>query len=332
MDILDEARALYRSGRFSSALARLDTPRGARLDIDTSLLKAALCEATGDASSAKLLVDQALRSRLVSDAQRATGEYILSRLDAADGDPDGELHHLQRSQSLAERAGDSEQLSWTQLRILSLTADRIGAESCRAMVVRLRKGVSCLGNPSLSAAVHLAVADIDGKHGLLAKSSRHVVLAEGLLARYPNVWLEGWAATTRMALAMVMCDIPSALAHGERALQLSSDSGSASVRFSALGNMGRMLHITGDYERSLDYLNQALAASRPNGDRCEAISESIATVYMAQGRLHEGLKLLERVQISDRTSLRSGRYVHRHSLLTKAELLTRLGCAAESLA
>ena len=330
MDIFGEARALYRSGSFTIALARLEVLKGSRLDIDTSLLKASLCEATGDASSARLLVEQALRTRLLTDAQRATGEFILSRLGAADGDPDCELHHLQQSQSLAERAGDSEQLCWTQLRILSLTADRIGPESCRAMVVRLRKSVSCLGSPSLSAAVHLAVADIDGKHGLIAKSSRHVVLAEGLLSRYPNCWLQGWAATTRMALAMVMCDIPSALAHGERAIQLSTDSGSAAVRLSALANMGRLLHITGEYERSLDYLNQALSASRPNGDRYDAINESIARVYLAQGRLHEGLKLLERVQISDRASLRSGSYVHRHSLLTKAELLARFGNLAEA--
>ncbi len=325
MDIFDEARALHRGGKFATALGRLEALKTTRLDVDTSLLKAALCEVTGDASSARLLVDQALRSRLLTDAHRATGEFILSRLDSADGDPDGELRHLERSQSLAERAGDSEQLCWTQLRMLSLTADRIGAESCRAMVVRLRKNVSCLGNPNLSAAVHLAVADIDGKHGLLAKSSRHLVLAEGLLTRYPNLWLQGWAATTRMALAMVVCDIPSALAHGERALRLSADSGSATVRFSALGNMGRLLHTTGDYERSLEHLNQALATSRPNGDRSDAISESIARVYMAQGRLHEGLALLDHVEISDRASLRSGRYVHRHSLLTKAELLTRLG-------
>ena len=94
MDIFGEARALYRSGSFTIALARLEVLKGSRLDIDTSLLKASLCEATGDASSARLLVEQALRTRLLTDAQRATGEFILSRLGAADGDPDCELHHL----------------------------------------------------------------------------------------------------------------------------------------------------------------------------------------------------------------------------------------------
>jgi len=330
MDIFGEARALYRSGQFANALSRLEALRATRLDTDTSLLKAALCEATGDASSARLLVEQTLRSRLLTDSQRATGEFILSKLISADGDPDSELNHLERSQILAERAGDAEQLCWTQLRVLSLTADRIGPESCRAMVARLRKNVSCLGSPNLTAAVHLAVADIDGKHGLLAKSARHVALAESLLARYPNCWLEGWATTTRMALAMVLSDIPAAVAHGESALRLSADSGSVGVRFNALANMGRLLHVTGDYARSLEYLSQALNASRPNGEWYDAVSESIARVYMDQGRLREGLKLLERVQISDRASLRSGRYVHRHSLMTKAELLSRLGDVAEA--
>ena len=325
MDMVGEARELFRNGRFTDALERIKGVRASRLDVDTMLLSAALCEATGDADSAKSSVGQALRSRLLTDAQRATGEFILSRLAAADGNPDAELHHLQRSRSLAERSGDAEQLCWSELRILSLTADRIGPESCRTMVLSLRKNVSCLGNPGLSAAVHLAVADIDGKHGLLAKSARHLVLADGLLARYPNVWLQGWSANTRMALAMVMCDIPAALAHGEEALQLSVLSGSAGVRLSALANLGRVLHIAGDHERSLEHLEQALAASGPNVDRSEAIKESIARVYMAQGRLMDGLRLLEGVRISDRSSLRSGRYVHRHSLLTKAELLTRAG-------
>jgi len=50
MDIFGEARALYRSGNFTTALGRLEVLKGTRLDIDTSLLKASLCEATGDAS------------------------------------------------------------------------------------------------------------------------------------------------------------------------------------------------------------------------------------------------------------------------------------------
>ena len=331
MDIVTEARELYKQGRYSEAVDRIQSLAPSRLDAPTSLLKAALCEATGDLITAETIADQVLRSRVLSDPLRSSGEVILSRLAAASGDIDRELQHLHRALSLSQRLEDPDQLGWIQLRLLALTADRSGIDSCRPLMTSLRKNVSCAGNPSLTAALHMVVADVDGKHGLLSKSHRHVRLAQSLLARYPNVWLCGWAEGTLLALAIVQCDIHSALQHGDAALSLGRESGAASVIRSALANLGRLHYTVGNFPLALDFLDQALKMCARDSEHGEGIRDSIARVYMAQERLAESEQLLVRVTISDRGSVKSGGYVHRHSLLTKAEVLSRLGRRSEAL-
>ena len=148
--------------------------------------------------------------------------------------------------------------------------------------------------------------------GFFAKSQRTYSLAQSLLSRYPNVWLEGWAESTLLALAIVQCDIPAALEHGRRALALGRESGATSVIRSALANMGRLHYLTGDFGVALDYLDQALHASGPNSEQSEGIRDSIARVFMAQGRIVESERLLTDVHISSRS------YSHEQRLCSSA--------------
>jgi len=323
MEIAARVRELYKQGRFAESANLLQTLQVGRLDTSTALLKAAVCEMIGDLSSAETIANQVARGRSTSDSQRAAAELILGRIAGTEGNAEDELLHLQKSLACAERAHDSDQIGWAQLRLLAVHADRSGADVCRPLMSSLRTTVSCAGNPTLSAALHLVVADADGKRGLLAKSRKHVHLAISLLSRYPNIWLEGWAENTLLALSIVQCDIPAALSHGTRALALGRESGAATLTRSALANLGRLHYTIGDYQMALEFLNQGLEGAV--GETNRAIVESIARVYMAQGRLSESAVLLANVEISDRGSVTSGGYIHRHSLLTKAELLTRCG-------
>ena len=176
----------------------------------------------------------------------------------------------------------------------------------------------------------MVVADADGKLGLIGKSKKHVHLAQTLTAKYPNIWLEGWAEGTLLALALVQSDIPTALKHGRKALDLGNASGSRAVIRNALANMGRLHYTAGEYSTALEFLDRALARSVPGSEQSAGIRESIARVHMAEGRLHESEKLIDGAVISDRNSVESGGYIHRHSLLTKAEVLSRLGKASEA--
>lgn len=323
MEIAARIRDLYKQGRFAESANLLQSLHVGRLDTSTALLKAVVCEMVGDLSAAGTIANQVLRGRTISDSQRAAAELILGRIAGTEGNAESELLHLQKSLACAERAHDSDQIGWAQLRLLAVHADRSGADVCRPLMSRLRTTVSCAGNPTLSAALHLVVADADGKRGLLAKSHKHVNLASSLLSRYPNIWLEGWSENTRLALSIVHCDIPAAMSHGARALALGRESGAATLTRSTLANLGRLHYTLGDYQIALQFLHQALEGSIGEANR--AIVESIARVYMAQGRLSESADLLAEVKISERGSVTSGGYIHRHSLLTKAELLTRCG-------
>ncbi|MGE3959231.1 MAG: sigma 54-interacting transcriptional regulator [Vicinamibacterales bacterium] len=332
MDTVTRVRELFAEGQFAQCRQLLQSIPLVRTDTTTVLLKARVSELTGDLDGARQSAHHILRSRLTSDLQRSAAELVLSRVAGASGDPESELALLQKALVLAERAEDVQQIAWTQLRMLALRADRDGSQSCRALMASLRRNVGCAGDPALTAAVHLVVADADGKHGLLSKSAQHVRLAQSLLQRYPNVWLSGWAETTALALAILQGDMPGAMDHGTRALALGRQSGAAAVIRSALANLGRLHYSRGEFDRALELLHEALTTTPPDGELSLGIRDSIARVHMAQNRLDVSEALLASTTICDRQSARSGRYIHRHSLLTKAELLVRQGRHGEAAA
>ncbi|MEQ1887340.1 MAG: tetratricopeptide repeat protein, partial [Bryobacteraceae bacterium] len=167
-------------------------------------------------------------------------------------------------------------------------------------------------------------ADLEGMRGLLAKSQRHVVLAQSILNRYPNVWLSGWAENTLLALSLVQCDVPAAVEHGNAALALGLESGAAAVIRHSYANLGRLRYTTGDFPLALNYLRQAFEMTQENGEAAYAIMDSMARVSMAQGQLSEAEKLTAWVAGGGRDPIWTGGYIYRHSLLTRAEILGRL--------
>lgn len=325
METVARARDLATQGRFTEALSQLDSARSGRTDSQYLLLRAQMCEATGRHEAAAELIEHFSRTRGISDDARAASELLRARLAAEYGPTDREFELLQKALVLAERASGPDQIAWIQLRQLALSADRNGLDSCGALMSQLRHNVSCAGDPNLSAAMHLVVADVDGKHGLLGKSQRHVILARNILDRYPNVWLSAWAESTLLALAIVQSDLVSASLYSARALSYARTCGAHSVLRSALANSGRLSYLAGDFPSALRLMEEALATTTPGGSVYQGIQESIARVFFSQQRYQESLDRLSEVAIADRASLASGSYIHRHSLLTKGEVLAGLG-------
>lgn len=330
MDTIARARELATQGRFSDALSHLNEVRTARADSDLLVFRAQLCEHIGRNEDATDALEQFGRARGASDAARAVAELVRARLAAEMGPADRELEHLQRALSLAERTGTPDHVAWVQLRQLALSADRNGLSSCEAVVSQVRHNVSCAGNPSLSVALHLVLADVEGKHGLLGKSRRHVRLAQGILERYPNVWLTAWSETTLLALAIVESDLESAQVHSTRALSGSRICGAHAVLRSALANSGRLHYLAGDFTSALQLLQEAQSITSHTGTVYLGIRDSIARIYFSQQRYQQSLECLNEVKIADRASFASGNYIHRHSLLTKGEVLACLGRTDEA--
>lgn len=329
MDPISEASELASQGLFRSAAVRLDCLVQGRLSTPAALLRASLCEATGDYQQAQDLASRVLRSRLLTDRDQSLAEFVLSRVAAATGNRRSETESLQRSLAAAERSADLERIGWARIRLLALM-DPSSIDACTPAIQRARQTVSEAGIPSLSSALHLVVADLDGMRGRLARSQRHVLLAQSILDRYPNAWLRGWSENTRLALALLQCDISAAVEHGTLALALGQESGSAVVIRHAYANLGRLYYTTGDFELATSHLERALSMAKAGSEAAHAIIDTMARVLLAEGRFEEGEILTRWVEGVDRDEVCGSGYVCRHTLLTRADALRRLRRSAES--
>src|SRR6185369_7513009 len=96
------------------------------------------------------------------------------------------------SLALAREGHDLEQACWAQLRLLGLVGDREGPQSASQLIAKLRRDVTQLGVPAITAALHLVVAEIGAKRGLVANAAHHLRVAQQIFAGSPNAWFECW--------------------------------------------------------------------------------------------------------------------------------------------
>jgi DNA-binding NtrC family response regulator len=267
----------------------------------------------------------------LTTVQQGECEFICSLLDSSEGNFDSELKHLQKAIGCFERAQDLGQLCWAQLRLLALVADRIGPESASDLISRLRANVSRAGDPTITSALHIFVAELDGKRGLVSSAVQHTMVALRLLTASPNLWLEAWAHNNLLALSIIESDFDRAHKHGQTALAVSEECGADHLRRRCLGNLGNLHLARGDYETALAYLERSLEGAPPKAEYVNAAFESIARIYLAQGKTDECIRLLDRIDYSIRDSVGKGRYVHRHSKLTRIEVYLKQGAWTDAL-
>jgi DNA-binding NtrC family response regulator len=329
MDLSLEAERLNESGRYKEALQALSDPRHDRRGQE--LLRAELFEAVGETERARHFAEEALKSRGLSDSDRSRAEFVLSRVESELGNFDAELIHLRKSISCAERANDLKRICWAQLRLVALIADSSGPESVSALMTAIRGNVTKLGDQTMTAALHLFVAQLDGKRGLLASALHHTTLSQRILATSSHLGLESWAHNNLLALSILNSDLEQAISYGAVALSVSLECGSMASLRRCLGNLGRLYFTKGDFEKALNYLDQALNHSSFNNEQVHSFLETIARIYLTQGKLSECLSVLNRIETSTQHPNGTGRYVHRYSMMTKAELLLQMNMQPESM-
>lgn len=331
MEKLSLARNLFREGRYAEALEQANLGELRFSNDDDVLLLAELNAVAGDLSLASAPVSRMLRKRDLSERYRAKAELLLSRVAAEYGDLSEEAERLQRALAQSERGKCLDVTIQVQMRHLALAADRDGSESCQALLSKLRQNVTAAGDSSLTAGLHLVVADADGKHGLIRKSLRHVEAARSILDRFPNAWLTAWSESTLLALSIVQSDLSSAMLRGTRALAAAKKSGARAIERSVLANIGRLHYLSGDFAAALSNLEAARDTCHAGSPVWIGIQESIARVHFSEQRYEKCAELLGAVDITDRTDVTTGSYIHRHALLTKAETYARIGRTVEAL-
>ena len=333
MALLNEVTTLQNRGRFAEALTLLEGANGSRTDrIEHEVLQAELYERVGRYTDARSFCDRLLRRQEPSGEQKARCECTLGLLNTDEGHTERAQTHFQRAVALA-RAARSLRLSCVaQLRLILLLADKSGHQSIAPLVAQARSDVTKLGDPSISATLHIFMGAIETRRGLLANGVRHTELGLRMLTNEENLWLQALADNTLVAASLMTSDIVGGIDVARRALESAERSGAAAMRRAALANLGNLYYQLGDFVSAVTYFEKARAVLSTGGDRDNATLDSIALAFLAQGRLNDARMALDAVDASVGNKSDWLLYGNRYSRLTRTLLLTREGRLEAALA
>jgi len=333
MSPLQEATQLALAGRFKDALGVLETiPAGNSERVAAAILRADVLVSLGKHREARQQTETLLTSKTLTPSQHSSCDRVLAQIEIDFGRFDSAVAHLQRSIKAALAGGDHSSACLSQMKLLTVLSDHSGPEAVVPLLAELRVNTMRAGDPRVTANVHLHVAQMEAKRGLIGNARRHLRLALRLLDRLQSPGLEARAANIEVALAIIGWDFQEGLTWVRRATELADLSGEASCYATSLGNLGNLLYLAGQFEESTEYHERALQSFPPESDGHCAGLESMARIRLAQGRLDECEQLLDQVERSIHWPEKRLRYVYRHTLLTRVNALAKRGRLSDGLA
>src|SRR5262245_49662838 len=328
MGSIAAAQQLTSVGRFRAALEALPPQEARRDSPSVQLLRAELLALVGQCTSAQEIVERLRNQRILADRDKSHFEFVSWIVAMECGDIEEELQHLQKCIFYAERAGDLERTCWAQFELASRLADRSGPDAVETLVTSLRTNATKLGEPKITAALHVLVAVIDGKRGLLDPARQHTRLALRLLASSSHLAIQVACQTNLAAISIVRCDFDDALTQGQLALETSVECGALKCIRTSLSNLGHIHMTQGRFEVALEHFQKVLGLCEYQNENVFVARESIAQLHLAQGKTSESLPF---VDFPDEPARGIGGHTHRHAQLTKAKILARLNRRDESV-
>jgi len=332
MDRLEHAIEHERSGRFILALNELEhasilTDR----KIDAKVLKAEVLERLGRHIQSRAIAMSVLSSRNATARSRARCECILGRIEREKGAIHLAIERFQKGALIADEISDLESLCWAHLFLMLMVSQRAGPDAAAPLLSRARATATKLGQPRMTATLHMFVSQVETYRGLLDSADRHATLALELIQQSPNLWIEALSLNTRLAVAILTSDYDRALEIGEHALEVAADSGAAGPLRACLGNLGNLSYSIGQFERAVEYFERALAAFPSEGENANANLDSLAKIRLTQDRLSECESLLDRIDATIRDERDWRLYPHRCAAFTRAQFLIRSGRCTDGL-
>src|SRR5262245_17138236 len=165
MDSTDIVRNLISVGKYRAAFQALPTADIRRVSSSSQLLKAEVLAIVGDTANATQIVENLRTVKTLSDVERSHLEYVRSFIALEQGAFEEELQHLQKSIYHADRAGDLERACWAQFCLGTHLADKPGPDALESLVTSMRTNAIKIGEPKITAALHILVGLIDAKRG-----------------------------------------------------------------------------------------------------------------------------------------------------------------------
>jgi transcriptional regulator with PAS, ATPase and Fis domain len=321
MTALHSVRELIATGRYGAAQRALDS-RSPGDRLVTDLLKLEILERVGQHNEARALAHQFLKRRGLPPDAKSTCEFVLGRLEWDAGNTDNAVLHFQRAVTSANHANDRLLLCWRQLWLWQVLSEKADPDAAAPHLADVRANIIRVGHPQLTAAGHIFVGKMEAKRGLVDRAELHTSLGQRLLREAPNCWLNALAEITHVALAIVRSDFEVGLSHALLGLQLAEESGVATVIRACLGNLGNVFYLNGEFDLAGEYFERAIDIL-PTGENAHAGYDTLAKIRMLQGRLDECTQLLDKIESSLRAPGDRSLYVYRHTLLTRAALLSK---------
>jgi len=113
-------------------------------------------------------------------------------------------------------------------------------------------------------ALHLLVAEINARRGLVSGATTHLEIARGLLKQFENYWQQGRLAIICSAVAVLQSDYDAALQHNKDAVACANRSGSREIRIPALANLVAIQLAQGRLTEGKETLTDLLKEIRNN--------------------------------------------------------------------
>ena len=208
---------------------------------------------------------------------------------------------------------------------MSIVSERSGPGAAAALLAEVRQLATKLGDPHVTAQLHLYVAEMEAKRGLNDNARRHSAIANRLLAGSPNAYLEAFCSNLELAISVLLCQFENAETCGELASNSAEHSGVAKIRRAVLNNMASLFCEMGQFDRATEYFERAFVISENFGTHSSAICDGFDRVRLLQGRFDECAELLERVERLIQSDEDRALYGYRYAALTRAHLLSNQG-------
>lgn len=239
--------------------------------------------------------------------------------------------HFQFALRLAAASGDREQLAWAELRLFRHLIDRSSNDVLVAKLPAVRSAVMNAGTAQTATYLHECVAVLEGQLGRIDEARRHCDIADSLLSRCPNAWLQGVNLINRGCLAILSCDYKNAteyLSAARRAIV-----GSGHRTRSCDSNLAHSQVLTGDYQGASNTFQRLLASPKTEHVHALAAVEGLARIYLATGNLAKCQEALARIEeeLANDPALKNIFHI-RWASITKARMLLQQHRAADAAA
>ena len=296
-DALTRIRALVRTGRLSEALQIQEqgTAGPHCTDPEWLILHAELLQQTGQDGLARNVVARLVRMG-VGNLVRARCHLVTAQCILNQEGPKRAVDHFQKAIARSRSGGDMALLCRAQSRLLTTLAHISTPASVSALVRDTEHNISAYGDALVAADFHARVAQIEATRGSLPAAEQHVHLADTLLTRCPNQWLEASVSLAASAVHFTAENLEQAQLRAERALSCGEESGHARIRMAATANLGLLALHVGDLDGAETYLGRALALSTSFPVAQISALDSLAQLWLARGQHRDCDQLIQRIE------------------------------------